>query len=143
MVNSLSLVKSVGRRKIAIANVTLVQGSGLVFVNDVLADEFFTSHPHRILLVQRPFRRLAHLIFNGKAKVCGGGFFSQAKCLQLALSRTLLVIQPATRTLFAGKYFLTCDSRKKERRKYGLKKSRKASQFSKRLHSKFLIFPIL
>ena len=132
MNNTIFSIKSVGRRKTAITDLTLVSGSGSILVNKVPMDEFFISYPNRILLIQRPFRILTHLIFNAKAKVCGGGVMNQAKSIQLAVSRALLIVSPKTRTMFRENYFLTCDSRTKERRKYGLKKSRKASQFSKR-----------
>ena len=132
MDNPSFFVKSIGRRKTAMADLTLVPGAGFILVNGTVMDEFFASHPGRILLVQRPFRVLTHLIFNAERKIRGGGLPSQAKSLQLALSRTLLVARPTIRLLFRENYFLTCDSRQKERRKYGLKKARKASQFSKR-----------
>jgi small subunit ribosomal protein S9 len=125
-------VKSVGRRKTAITNLTLSAGSGHIFVNGMVMDEFFVGRPSRILLIQRPFRILTHLIFRADAKIDGGGFIRQAKSLQLALSRAIVIISPEVCHMFQENYFLTCDSRTKERRKYGLKKSRKASQFSKR-----------
>lgn len=131
--NEISTSRScVGRRKTATTNLKLVPGNGSIFVNGVLMDEFFVGRPDRILLIQRPFRILAHLIFDAKAKTHGGGFMRKAVSLQLALSRSILILQPKIRTVFRENGFLTCDSRTKERRKYGLKKSRKASQFSKR-----------
>ena len=131
--NEMSISRTrVGRRKIAITNLILVSGNGSIFINKVPMDEFFISYPDRILLIQRPFRIITHLIFNAKAKIHSGGFIRKAISLQLALSRSILILQPKIRTVFQKNGFLTCDSRTKERRKYGLKKSRKASQFSKR-----------
>lgn len=83
MNNTIFSVKSVGRRKTAITDLTLVPGSGSILVNKVPMDEFFAGHPSRILLIQRPFRILTHLIFDAKAKVRGGGVMNQAKSIQL------------------------------------------------------------
>jgi small subunit ribosomal protein S9 len=124
--------ETVGRRKTAIANLRLVSGSGQIWINGSTAEKFFAGNPRRLLTVQRPFCNLVHVNFDAKATVKGGGLQSQASALRLALARSLVVSQPITQTLFRKYHFLTRDSRQKERRKYGLKKARKAPQFSKR-----------
>ena len=123
---------SVGRRKTSVANLILSPGCGYIFVGGILTDELFIGLPRRILVVHSPFRILPSVCFNANAKIRGGGLLSQAKALQLALSRSLLQIQPILHEFFRRNYYITCDSRIKERRKYGIKKSRKTSQFSKR-----------
>jgi small subunit ribosomal protein S9 len=124
--------KTVGRRKIAVANLELVPGSGQIQVNGFSAEKFFAGNPSRLLMVQSPFQVFANLTFDAKVKVYGGGSQSQARALKLALARALVVAQPRNKQLFREYHFLTRDSRRKERRKYGLKKARKAPQFSKR-----------
>jgi small subunit ribosomal protein S9 len=83
--------------------------------------------------VYQPFRVSFNLNFDVRVKIHGGGLKSQAEALQLALSRALVIVQPRSQNLFREYQFLTRDPREKERRKYGLKKARKAPQFSKRL----------
>jgi len=122
--------KTVGRRKIAVANLELVPGSGQIYVNGCL--KYFAGNPSRLLRIRRPFLVFDNLNFDVKAKVQGGGLQSQASALKLALARALVVVQPRNQNLFREYHFLTRDSRRKERRKYGLKKARKAPQFSKR-----------
>ena len=123
---------SVGRRKTSVARLILSPGCGYIFAGGKLIDELFVGLPRRILVVHSPFRILPSVGFNANAKIRGGGLLSQAKALQLALSRSLLQIQPILHKFFRRNYYITCDSRIKERRKYGIKKSRKTPQFSKR-----------
>ena len=84
------------------------------------------------MIVQAPVYIYANLSFDTLFKTQGGGLLSQAQAIQLALARALVIIQPRNQDIFRKYLFLTQDARKKERRKYGLKKSRKAPQFSKR-----------
>jgi small subunit ribosomal protein S9 len=128
----ISFVKTVGRRKKATANLKLYPGSGQIQINNQLIEEFFVGSPLRILITQRPFRIIVYPIFDANIKVMGGGLQSQAKASQLALARALVLNDPLHHKAFRAKSFLTCDSRNKERRKYGCKKARKAPQFSKR-----------
>jgi large subunit ribosomal protein L7/L12 len=127
-------VCSVGRRKMALSTLDLRAGSRRVRVNGYCVEDFFSSCRNDLSQIKSPFRALDRLVFDAKAKIQGGGFSGRAKSLQLALARAISVVQPGARKLFAEHYLLTCDDRKKERRKYGLKKSRKAPQFSKRSH---------
>jgi small subunit ribosomal protein S9 len=126
-------IDAVGRRKIAVVNLRLIPGSGKIQINGRPAEEFFAGHLDRLDIVQKPFRLLNQLSFDAKATARGGGLQGQAYAIQLALARALLRAQPANQKLFRDANFLNRDSRVKERRKYGLKKARKAPQFSKRL----------
>lgn len=121
-----------GRRKTAGANLNLTPGSGQIKINGQTSENFFVGHPNRLLIVQAPVYVYANLSFDALFKTKGGGLLGQAQAIQLALARALVIIQPRNRDIFRKYSFLTRDSRKKERRKYGLKKSRKAPQFSKR-----------
>lgn len=124
--------KVVGRRKKAVANLELLPGSGKIQINGYIAEQFFSGYPKRLLVIQKPFFISTYLKFNIKVKVKGSGLQSQAESIKLALTRALIRVEPEIRNLFRENYLLTRDSRKKERRKYGLKKARKAPQFSKR-----------
>lgn len=132
MKDNLFFTKTVGRRKIAIANIKLVPGSGKIQVNNQKAKNFFASYPDRFLVVEKPCFNSSHVNFDIKSKVQGGGLKKQAEAMQLALARALVVSFPRNRRIFRKNNLLTRDSREKERRKYGLKKARKSPQFSKR-----------
>jgi len=125
--------KAVGRRKTAVALVELIPGSGQFKINGRIVEDFFKGQKEQLWTVQKPFHALDGPIFDVSAKVRGGGIQSQSRALQLALTRSLVIAQPSTLSSFRVHKFLTRDSRMKERRKYGLKKARKAPQFSKRL----------
>ena len=122
----------VGRRKSAVANLILIRGLGQIQINGILAQEFFFRYPIGDVIVHQPFRFFSQLAFDVKAKSKGGGLKTQAEALQLGLVRRVLFLQPRVRHIFREQKLLTRDSRQKERRKYGLKKARKAPQFSKR-----------
>jgi small subunit ribosomal protein S9 len=130
--------KVVGRRKTAVANLELMPGNGKIQINEQLAKQFFFGYRKRLFVTQKPFFISTSLNFNAKVKVIGGGIQSQAKSIQLALTRALVLVEPKTRVLFRKYGLLTRDCRRKERRKYGLKKARKAPQFSKRLLNSLL-----
>lgn len=83
-------------------------------------------------MIYKPFIISTHIDFDAKVKVRGGGLPKQSEAVQLSLARALLTAQPKNQRVFRENYLLTRDSREKERRKYGLKKARKAPQFSKR-----------
>jgi small subunit ribosomal protein S9 len=138
MTNPLIFSKTVGRRKRAIANLKLIPGSGKIKVNGYSVKKFFEGQLIRLQVTERPFYMFTHQIFDVYVKVRGGGLKRQADAFQVALVRALVSIRPRTKYLFRERSFLICDSRKKERRKYGLKKARKAQQFSKRLFKIFI-----
>lgn len=122
-----------GRRKSSVARVRLIPGKGNITVNKKSLEEYFGMEIVR-REVKRPFEIAG---CEGKydvvATVFGGGFTGQAGALRHGISRALCVAdKDAYRALLKAAGFMTRDSRMKERKKYGLKKARKASQFSKR-----------
>lgn len=121
-----------GRRKNAIARVRLVPGEGRVLVNDRPLDAYFGQ---KILemLVRQPLEATDMAgRFDVLAKVEGGGIAGQAGAIRMGIARALLQADGELRPVLKRNGFLTRDPRMKERRKYGLKKARKAPQFSKR-----------
>ena len=122
-----------GRRKSSVARVRLIPGKGLITINKKPLDEYFGME-----IVKREVRRPFEITGNeGKfdviAKVHGGGFTGQAGALRHGISRALCVAdKESNRPSLKAAGFLTRDPRMKERKKYGLKKARRASQFSKR-----------
>jgi small subunit ribosomal protein S9 len=122
-----------GRRKSSVARVRLVPGSGKVTVNKKDLDDYLAQE-----IVKREVRRPFEIAgcegkFDVIATVHGGGFTGQAGALRHGISRALCEADRETyRPLLKEAGFLTRDSRMKERKKYGLKKARRASQFSKR-----------
>jgi small subunit ribosomal protein S9 len=121
-----------GRRKSSVARVRLIQGKGEITVNKKSLDDYFGSEIQKREL-RRPFEVTAT---EGKydviATVQGGGFTGQAGALRHGVSRALIEADEELRPALKAAGFLTRDPRMKERKKYGLKKARKASQFSKR-----------
>ncbi|MGH8892356.1 MAG: 30S ribosomal protein S9 [Actinomycetes bacterium] len=122
-----------GRRKQAIARVRLVPGSGQWTVNGRPLDTYFPNKVHQ-QLVNEPFVTLgAEDRFDVVARIHGGGVSGQAGALRLAIARALNGIdEDGNRPSLKRAGFLTRDPRAKERKKYGLKKARKAPQYSKR-----------
>ena len=122
-----------GRRKSSIARVRLIPGKGEFLINGKSLDEYFGMEILR-REVRRPFDVTdTEGKFDVVATVRGGGFTGQAGALRHGISRALVVVdEEANRPLLKAAGFLTRDPRMKERKKYGLKKARKASQFSKR-----------
>ncbi|MGI6450851.1 MAG: 30S ribosomal protein S9 [Desulfitobacteriia bacterium] len=121
-----------GRRKNAVARVRLIAGSGNYKINDRGLSEYFGKKTLE-MIVQQPFEITETL---GKydiiARVHGGGTTGQAGALRMGIARALLKADESLRPALKRAGFLTRDPRMKERRKYGLKKARKAPQFSKR-----------
>lgn len=124
---------AVGRRKQAIARVRLVPGSGNITVNDRELAEYFPNKLHQ-QLINDPFKVLDLLGgYDVIARITGGGPSGQAGALRLGISRSLnLIDEENNRAILKKAGFLTRDARVKERKKAGLKKARKAPQFSKR-----------
>lgn len=125
--------QATGRRKSSIARVRLLPGTGKVTVNKKDLDEYLAQEILK-MEVRRPFKVAGcEGKFDVIATVKGGGFTGQAGALRHGISRALCVAdREAYRAPLKAAGFLTRDSRMKERKKYGLKKARKASQFSKR-----------
>ena len=121
-----------GRRKSSVARVRLIPGNGNIVVNGKSLDEYFGMEIVR-REVKRPFEVAGcEGKFDVIANVFGGGFTGQAGALRHGISRALCVADAEYRPALKKAGFLTRDPRMKERKKYGLKKARRASQFSKR-----------
>jgi small subunit ribosomal protein S9 len=127
------LYQAIGRRKCSIANVTLFPGQGNFLVNDQIAEKYFQYNLTYLKTIEAPLKKLElENQYQMIVKVFGGGLNGQADALKLAVSRVLCNLYIENRTALKSEGFLTSDSRVKERKKYGLKKARKASQYSKR-----------
>ena len=123
-----------GRRKKAIARVRLIPGgSGNIIINKKNIDEFFGGNEIVKLIVKQPLELTETTSkFDVYVNVVGGGFTGQAGAIRHGISRSLILCDEALRPSLKKAGFLTRDPRMKERKKYGLKKARKAPQFSKR-----------
>ena len=121
-----------GRRKTSVARVRLVPGEGNVIINNRELKDYFGLKTLE-LIIKQPLN-LTETIgkYDVLAKVEGGGSSGQAGAIRHGISRALLKLDAELRPALKKAGFLTRDPREKERRKYGLKKARKASQFSKR-----------
>jgi small subunit ribosomal protein S9 len=126
------LIQSTGRRKAAVARVRLRPGTGVVTINKRPIDEYFPSATHRMIITE-PLRLVEKSdIYDVDTTMDGGGISGQAGALRLGIARALAVLDPELRLPLKRAGFLTRDSREKESKKYGLKKARKAPQYSKR-----------
>ena len=122
----------VGRRKEAVVRVRLVPGTGEFKLNGRTLQAYFPNKVHQ-QLIREPFVTLEKDgQFDVVATLSGGGTTGQAGALRLAISRALIALEPDDRPALKKAGFLTRDARAKERKKYGLKKARKAPQYSKR-----------
>ncbi len=121
-----------GRRKSSVARVRVFPGTGSITINGRSIDEYFGLETLK-LIVNQPFGVTETVgKFDIVCNVRGGGFSGQAGAIRHGLSRALLQADEAYRPALKKAGFLTRDSRMKERKKYGLKAARRASQFSKR-----------
>ena len=126
------LAAATGRRKEAVCRANIAPGSGKWTINGRPLEDFFPSMTHR-MVVAEPFKvtRLESQ-YDVTAKVTGGGVSGQAGAIRMAIARALVDLDPDLRPALKRAGLLTRDAREKERRKYGLKKARKAPQYSKR-----------
>ncbi len=126
------LSQSTGRRKEAVARVRLRPGTGVITINKRPIEDYFTSLAQRNLATE-PLR-VANVISNYDidATIDGGGLSGQAGALRLGIARGIVEVSPELRVTLKRAGFLTRDAREKESKKYGLKKARKAPQYSKR-----------
>ncbi len=121
-----------GRRKTSVAKVWLSPGNGKIIVNDKNMEEYFPLETLRII-VKQPLTLTETLNkYDVIAKVKGGGLSGQAGALRHGIARALVLADPTLRPVLKKAGFLTRDPRMVERKKYGLKKARRAPQFSKR-----------
>ena len=121
-----------GRRKSAVASVRIRPGTGVMQVNGRDLEEFFTREDHQAV-VREPLR-VTHNQgrYDVFVRARGGGITGQAGAIRLGLSRALLKTDESYRAVLREHGMLTRDSRRVERKKYGLRKARRAPQFSKR-----------
>ena len=123
---------AVGRRKTAVAQILLTQGTGEIKINQLPFEGYFQTADLQ-QIVTHPLRQLGlEKQMNVKAKIHGGGIHAQAESLRHAISRALIAFNPESRRTLKKLGFLTRDPRVKERKKPGLKRARRAPQFSKR-----------
>ena len=121
-----------GRRKSSVARVRLIPGSGVITINKRDIDDYFGLETLK-LVVRQPFGVTStEGKFDVVVSVCGGGVSGQAGAIRHGVSRALLQANEEYKPLLKKAGFLTRDPRMKERKKYGLKAARRASQFSKR-----------
>jgi small subunit ribosomal protein S9 len=126
------LIQSTGRRKAAVARVRLRPGTGKVTVNRRPIEDYFPSATHRMIITE-PLRLVdKEETYDIDATMDGGGVSGQAGALRHGIARALISLEPEDRTALKRAGFLTRDAREKESKKYGLKKARKAPQYSKR-----------
>lgn len=143
------LATAVGRRKEAVAQVQLVRGTGEVHINNKPATVYLNNNSCSLLALKEPFQVYRSADENESfpeanqidtfVKVQGGGLIGQAEAIKLGIARAICQIEnigeenlPFLKKSLKDKGCLTVDARVKERRKYGLKKARKASQYHKR-----------
>ncbi|WP_327112744.1 30S ribosomal protein S9 [Nocardia sp. NBC_01730] len=125
-------VQTVGRRKEAVVRVRLLPGSGNFVLNGRTIEDYFPNKVHQ-QLVKSPLVTVERTeSFDVHARLVGGGPSGQAGALRLAIARALIEVTPDDRPALKRAGFLTRDPRATERKKYGLKKARKAPQYSKR-----------
>jgi small subunit ribosomal protein S9 len=122
-----------GKRKQAIARVFLIPGEGNLIINKTSGDKYLQYNANYLNAVWSPLEKLnLNKQFNIVALVKGGGLTGQAEAIRLGVARLLCKIEKENRLILKPFGFLTRDSRIKERKKYGLRKARKAPQYSKR-----------
>jgi small subunit ribosomal protein S9 len=126
------LVQTTGRRKQAIARVRVRPGAGLIKINGRPIENYFPSETHR-MIVTEPLRLTSTAeVYDVDVTMVGGGVSGQAGALRLGIARALDKLDGELRTTLKKAGLLTRDAREKESKKYGLKKARKAPQYSKR-----------
>jgi small subunit ribosomal protein S9 len=126
------LVQATGRRKSSVARVRLYDGSGQFSLNGRSLDDYFPDMALRLRVLE-PLKLVdAEGRYDVHATLEGGGFTGQSDALRMGISRALVDVDPESRTTLKKEGMLTRDSRRVERKKYGLRKARRAPQFTKR-----------
>ena len=121
-----------GRRKNAVARVRLIEGTGKITINDKDLDEYFGLETLKVIVKQPLSVTNTTAKYDVITSVKGGGYTGQAGAIRHGIARALNEANAEFRPILKSNGFLTRDPRMKERKKYGLKKARKAPQFSKR-----------
>lgn len=126
------LIQTTGRRKEAVARVRLRTGTGAITVNGRPMDNYFPNQTHQMILSEPLRLTNTNEVYDVDCTIDGGGVSGQAGALRLGIARGLVALDPELRSQLKKAGLLTRDDRKKESKKYGLKKARKAPQYSKR-----------
>lgn len=126
------LIQTTGRRKESVARVRLRPGSGKVVINGRTVEEYFPILTHRQGATEALRVTQTADVYDVDASIAGGGVSGQAGALRLGIARALVGLDDEVRPMLKKAGLLVRDAREKERRKYGLKKARKAPQYSKR-----------
>lgn len=128
-----SFIPSVGRRKTAVARVRLIKnGKGMITINGKKLEQYFSTFDLREQ-VASPLKAVGQdAAVDVSAKVSGGGILGQAQAIRQGISRALTELNPTFRTALKKLGFLTRDSRKRERKKFGHRSARRSPQWSKR-----------
>ncbi len=127
-----ALTRATGRRKQAVCRARLLEGSGKWEINGRPIEDYFPSATHRMIISEPLKLTNTDGRYDIVARIEGGGISGLAGALRHAISKALAELDPDLRDRLKKAGFLTRDAREKERRKYGLKKARKAPQYSKR-----------
>lgn len=124
---------TLGRRKEAIAKVQMLKGSGQILINKKTVNSYVQNNLIYLSIIYKPLKHLSVINhYNIIINVRGSGLKGQMEAIQLGISKGLCKFNNSYQKSLKSRGYLKRDSRVKERRKYGLKKARKASQFSKR-----------
>ena len=126
------LTQTTGRRKEAVARVRLRPGTGKVTINKREFEDYFPTPTHRMIVLEPLKLTNTDEVYDVDATLDGGGVSGQAGALRMGVARALVELDPETRPTLKRAGLLTRDARAKESKKYGLKKARKAPQYSKR-----------
>lgn len=126
------LIQATGRRKRAVARVRIRPGSGQILVNKRPVAEYFPSETQQMIITEPLRVTNTAEVYDVDATIGGGGFTGQAGALRHGIARALAELDLEMRPELKRAGFLTRDAREKESKKYGLKKARKAPQYSKR-----------
>ncbi len=126
------LTQTTGRRKRSVARASLRPGTGQFLINGKTLEVYFPTATSRMLVTEALTVTETTENYDVTASIHGGGISGQAGALRMAIARSLLELDPESRPTLKRAGLLTRDSRKKESKKYGLKKARKAPQFTKR-----------
>ena len=129
---TINKIQTTGRRKKSSARIFLSAGEGKIRVNNRTFEDYFNRETNRLVIMQ-PFNATNTVgKFDVRVIVCGGGLTGQAMAVRLGISRALVKEDEALKKILKGGGFLTRDSRRKERKKYGRKRARRRFQYSKR-----------
>ena len=129
---STDMIQATGRRKRAVARVRVKPGTGTITINKLPLERYFPNETHQMVLTEPLKLTSSEETYDIDATIDGGGISGQAGAMRLGISRALIEFDIELRPMLKKAGFLTRDDRKKESKKAGLKKARKAPQYSKR-----------